>query len=548
MSKHKKTIVKNPKQQFSLDGYVGLPYLRVSSKRQEIEGTGLQSQEKRCLMELSNIGIPHEKSFFDSYTGGGDFMNRPAMRSLLAYVDAHPHKKFVVIFDDLKRFARDTEFHLKLRLAFKNRGIVPKCLNYNFDDSPEGMFVETVLAASNELERKQNARQVVQKQKARLEAGYRAFPSVKGYTRVKDPIHGKIDIQNELAIYVKEALEGFASMRFVHKIDGAKFLQEKGVISKKQNADKAISTFDKMLREVFYAGYIEYEPWEVNRRVGHHKSLIGLDTFNKNQNRLIKNAVSFTRQDIREGFELRGLINCAYCNKKYTGGPSTGRSGKKYNLYKCPTVGCERYGKSISTKIVHTHFEDLLKNIKPCEEIIDLAKSVFEEVWNEEIKNRSSLHSSIIKHKNDLENDISTFTDRISKAVETGASELVIKQYEKQIHKIATELEDLEENISLAYDYSIPYRTASEEVLGVLKSPYAVWKNYNPAQKQRFFSFIFETNLIYSKEEGYRTPSYSLPIRIFEEISTSKPLDVELGGIEPPCRKCVPRNLHVYFV
>jgi len=537
MSKHRKTIIMSSKEiPSSLAGYVGLPYLRVSSKRQEIEGTGLQSQEKRCLMELSNMGIPHEKSFFDSYTGGGDFMNRPAMRSLLGYVDAHPHKKFVVIFDDLKRFARDTEFHLKLRLAFKNRGIIPKCLNYNFDDSPEGMFVETVLAASNELERKQNARQVVQKQKARLEAGYRAFPSVKGYTRIKDPIHGKIDTQNEFAIYVKEALEGFASMRFVHKIDGAKFLQEKGVISKKQNADKAISTFDKMLREIFYAGYIEYEPWEVSRRIGHHKSLITIDTFNKNQNRLAKNSVSFIRQDIREGFELRGLIDCASCGEKYTGAPSTGRGGKKHNYYKCANKKCELYGKSIKTEDVHSHFEELLKKIKPCDEVVDLAKTIFEEVWSEEMKNRSTLQDTLVQHKNRLESEISNFTDRISKAIETGTSEIVIKQYEKQIEKIAFDLEEVEEKISITYDYSIPYGTASEEVLNVLKSPYAVWKNYNIVQKQRFFFFIFESNLVYSKTAGYGTVNYSLPIRIFEEMSTSKPVDVEVGGIEPPSK------------
>jgi site-specific DNA recombinase len=270
---------KNTKTELSLEGYFGLPYLRVSSKRQEIEGTGLQSQEKRCLIGLDNLGVVLEKSFFDSFTGGGDFMNRPAMRDLLAHIDNNPHKKYVVIFDDLKRFARDTEFHLKLRIAFKNRGVVLKCLNYNFEDTPEGMFVETVLAASNELERKQNARQVIQKQKARLESGYRAFTAPLGYSKQKDPKHGKLDVPNIDAEYIKEALEGFASMRFVHKIDAVKFLQGKEVISLKQGADKGTATFDKMLKEVFYAGYIEYKPWEVLRREGHHQAIISLETF-----------------------------------------------------------------------------------------------------------------------------------------------------------------------------------------------------------------------------------------------------------------------------
>ena len=35
--------------------------------------------------------------------------------ALLAYMDARPGERFVGIFDDLKRYARDTEFHLRLR-------------------------------------------------------------------------------------------------------------------------------------------------------------------------------------------------------------------------------------------------------------------------------------------------------------------------------------------------------------------------------------------------------------------------------------------------
>jgi hypothetical protein len=71
----------------------------------------------------------------------------------------------------------------------------------------------------------------------------------------------------------------------------------------------------------------------------------------------------------------------------------------------------------------------------------------------------------------------------------------------------------------------------------VLKNPYSAWKNYSVRQKQRFFSFIFEENLLYSKAEGYRTPLYTLPLRIFESLNGSKAGEVEVGGIEPPSEK-----------
>jgi DNA invertase Pin-like site-specific DNA recombinase len=168
---------------------VGLVYARVSSKKQETEGHGKEGQEGRCKADLASIKVPFEKSFLDTFTGAGDFMKRPDMRALLAHIDAHPHKKYVVVFDDLKRFARDVEFHFKLRSAFRARDVVLRCLNYNFQDSDEGWFAELVSAGSAELERRQNRRQVIQKTKARLEQGYYPFNAKKGYDFIKDPVY-----------------------------------------------------------------------------------------------------------------------------------------------------------------------------------------------------------------------------------------------------------------------------------------------------------------------------------------------------------------------
>jgi len=94
------------------------------------------------------------------------------MVHLLSFLDAQPNETFTVIFDDLKRFARDTRFHLDLRDAFRQRGARIECLNFKFDETPEGEFIETIMAAQGALERKQNGRQVAQKMKARMQSGY----------------------------------------------------------------------------------------------------------------------------------------------------------------------------------------------------------------------------------------------------------------------------------------------------------------------------------------------------------------------------------------
>lgn len=152
----------------NLEGAKAVIYCRVSSTKQKLEGSGLDSQEHRCRQYADAKGYEVEAVFPDDASGGGDFMNRPGMVALLSYLDAQPNKNYVIIFDDLKRFARDTEFHIKLRREFQTRGARIECLNFKLDDSPEGKFVETIFAAQGELEREQNRRQVIQKMKARV--------------------------------------------------------------------------------------------------------------------------------------------------------------------------------------------------------------------------------------------------------------------------------------------------------------------------------------------------------------------------------------------
>src|SRR6056297_2439985 len=121
-------------------------YCRVSSTKQKTEGGGLDSQEHRCRQYAELKGYQVDAVFPDDASGGGDFINRPGMVALLSYLDAQPDKEYVVIFDDLKRFARDTEFHIKLRREFQTRGARIECLNFKHDDTPEGKFVETIFA------------------------------------------------------------------------------------------------------------------------------------------------------------------------------------------------------------------------------------------------------------------------------------------------------------------------------------------------------------------------------------------------------------------
>jgi len=272
-------------KRLKIDDYdFALSYCRVSSKKQELEGSGLDSQETRNQQLAGYNNLTIEKVFRDTYSGGGDFMKRPAMRELIEYLDNHPHRKYVIIFDDLKRFARDTKFHFELRSALAARFALPLCANFVFTDTPEGEYFETIVAAGSELERKQNRRQVIDKQKACLERGYWPFRSLYGYTKIKTAL-GKVDEANEKNKYIKELFEGFYSGRFQQFIDGARFLKETGVLRKAEDF-RYIRTVQKILEEPFYAGFVEFPAWEVERRKGIHIETVSPELFEAVQKKI----------------------------------------------------------------------------------------------------------------------------------------------------------------------------------------------------------------------------------------------------------------------
>lgn len=356
-----------------------LIYCRVSSKKQKDEGSGLDGQEHRCREHADKFGLEVEAVFPDNVTGGGDFMKRPGMVALLAYLDAQTDKRYVVIFDDLKRLARDAEFYRKLRREFISRNALVYCLNFKIEDTPEGKFFETIIAAQGELEREQNGRQVRQKMKARIEQGYAVFRAPTGLKYVEVKRGGKELFRDEpTASIVQEALEGFACGRFETQSEVKRFLEGQPDFPKDMpNGEIRAFKVTRMLKHCAYAGYVEARFWKISRRKGNHDGLISYKTYDKIQKRLTDKAYAPARKDINEDFPLRGFVSCADCEKPLRSGWSKGKY-KKYPYYLCQTKTCESYGKSLRRDDVERKFEAVLKNLCPSQNTFGLARTMIE--------------------------------------------------------------------------------------------------------------------------------------------------------------------------
>jgi len=490
-------------------------YARVSSIAQETEGHGLKSQETRCREYAASKGYDVSAVFPDTISGGGDFMKRPGMVALLSFLDAQPDTRFVVIFDDLKRFARDTRFHLDLREAFRRRGASIECLNFKFDDTPEGEFIETIMAAQGALERKQNGRQVAQKMKARMQNGYWIHNPPIGYRYQTVRGHGKLLVPNPpFDAIIKEAFEGYACGRFHTQADVLRFFENQPEFPRNKDGIIRSKRVVDILTQPVYTGHICSETYGINWLKGQHQPLVSIETFEKVQERRQSATYAPKRMDIGRDFALRGFACCDGCNAPLRSSWSKGKY-KQYAYYLCQTKGCESYGKSIPRDVLENDVGALIKTLQPTKPLLALATKMFNDAWNARVMQAQDKITKAKQQLADADKQIDALLDRI---VGTTNSR-VIKAYEQKISEIERSKAGFTE---VAANHS-PNPGRLEELLELslrfIASPWKLWETGDITIRRTVIKLAFAGRLNYCRNEGARTPNLALPFKALGVLS-----------------------------
>lgn len=492
------------------DIFIALIYTRVSSITQKTNGSGNESQETRCRENAKYNNWVVERVFEDAFTGAGDFMNRPAMRELIKHIQNNSNKRYVVIFDDLKRLSRDTGAFLGLVSLFKALNVKLECLNYKFEDTPEGEFVATILAAQGQLERKQNARQVVQKTEAHLINGDWPYKPPAGYIAVKVPTQKiKVCVSNgEKGKGIKEGITGFLNGRFKTVTDLANHLGENKFIA---NTTKN-ARFDKtkaILRNIFYAGYIHRPEKGVNMVRGKQEIMISLEDYHKVQEKLKKEERGEKCYQVyRDEYELRQIARCSSCSKKLISYKAKGRT-KYYNYYMCKTVGCAYRNKNIATEDVHNHLYRLLHMLEANDKIIGLGVEAYNRAIARVMSMKKINAEDIEKEILDIDVQTNVLVDNIAKLT----SAIAIRGIEAKIEELDVRKKILTEREAKVYTANEKSRTALSEMTDFLKNPYKIWNICNIQQKRTLYKYIFSEDFYYDHKNQGRTilpsPLYS---------------------------------------
>ncbi len=506
-----------------------LIYCRVSSERQVKEGHGLDSQEKRCKDRADAKGYPFVAAFRDEGVSGG-LLERPGMKALLAYLDDHPTEHFVVLIDDLSRLARDVTVHLRLRLELKARGAELECLNLDLDKTEEGEFVELVMAGTNQLFRKQNRRQVIQKMKARMEMGCWPLCLPPGLKYVKTEAYGKVPMPDEpLASIFKEAIEGYRDGLLLTLDEVRRFILDKykvyGVARR-----LSLRGVNDILTKFLYTGLVKYEPWGVTLREGKGKGFITLETYEIVQEILAGKRKPRLRNDYNADFPARGVVACAGCGRPLTASWNTGRN-KRYPNYWCKTAGCQYRYKTIAKGTLEGEFATLLKSEELPAGAFDLAADVLLDVWGQKKQEGMAVREQKLKQEAEYDGLLTNLTARVAKTADDG----LVANYEKEIKTLLDKKTALGDGAKVQRYTDEQFGTASRRVMDTLKDPLGMWNSDEYEDKRVVAEMYFDERPKYDYVSGFGTASLALPIAIIHDSGGQKERLVEMEGVEPSC-------------
>jgi site-specific DNA recombinase len=166
-------------------------YARVSSLDQADNGTSLESQATACQKYAEQNGYSVVETFKESKSGAS--LDRPLLDRVREMVRIG--ETDAVIFFALDRLSRDETDMLILAREWKKRGVEMKCATVALEDTPQGQFMLTLLAAVGKLERATIMERTMRGKKTTAKAGKipGATLTPLGYSYVKGQGRYEID-------------------------------------------------------------------------------------------------------------------------------------------------------------------------------------------------------------------------------------------------------------------------------------------------------------------------------------------------------------------
>ncbi|MGD9473174.1 MAG: hypothetical protein AB7G24_07790 [Novosphingobium sp.] len=219
---------------------------------------------------------------------------------------------------------------------------------------------------------------------------------------------------------------------------------------------------------------------------------------------------------------------CSCCHQPLTANWSKGRSST-YPYYLCRHRGCPENGKSIPRSRIEGEFEELLTQLAPSPQLLKLAAHLFRDLWDQKIAAGKDRKRALKAQLSQIERKIEQLLDLLIESDRATDTEMFKKRMREQEQQKAL----VEDKIARCGTPLAPFDESFRTALDFIGNPQKMWDSDHLEDKRALLKLAFSGNLIYARNEGFRTADFSFPFKVLGEEKPSEKLMVRPTGFEP---------------
>jgi site-specific DNA recombinase len=493
-------------------------YVRVSTGEQGEGPLNLSSQEKTCR----NLCAMKGYNVFKVFVAAGESArtkDRPTFQEMLSFCKQHRREVDCVVVQDLSRFARNNSDQALCIAELKKHGIkLYSVFEQNIGDTAAGKLAANIHGTFNQYFSDALSEKMKERMEASAASGRFPWPAPVGYLNVKGSPN--IVPDPERAPLIARAFELVAAGH--KRADVLKTINDAGLRTKQGNRLSG-QTFHALLHKPIYVGWI-CPPSMPVRVKGLHQPLVSEDLFNAVQQILSGKKPVVVRKAYNADFPLKVLVKCAVCGTGLTGGMCKGRT-KSYAHYWCRRMHCRAV--KTTKQNLETIFIDLLKKLRPRDEVISSFPKIAERVFAEQ--------------QAGTEANTKQLTARLEKAKHLKSALLTAKlsgevtqdDYEQARAELAVEITGLEQQLQAAHATAITLDGFMRFVELSLSDIAKAWQLAEAEKRQTVQTLLFEDGLAYDQKSNSLNHPNSCLFSVLEQISTDNLLLASPTGFEP---------------
>lgn len=467
-------------------------YVRVSSDEQ-VKGYSLDGQRQACIAFGKKLGYRILGVFRDEGETA-TATERPQFQEMLNKCEESRIDAIIVWHTD--RFARMETDHFMVKDKLSKQGTALLSVSQPMlDESPEGKFLDTILAGVNAYYSRDLGRKTKKGLNQKWEQGGWPSAAPPGYRNIRsDKDKGEIEVNPVTGPIIKEGLESFATGNYTI-VTLQKWLHERGIRSR---TGKVISfaVVHNMLRNPFYYGLMR---WDKKEQMGTFEPLISEEIFRLNQYILVKHRGFMIRQR-KHDFLLSSFAFCSHCGYRYVAewhfnAKKFASRGGKIGYYHC--AHCRKFGNRLKNVEI-SKLEDLVAEKFT---MLEFSPEFIAEVTRQAREYFESQRGIIEKQKQAIMNQQKGLAEKRDKLEDMLLDNTVSRDTFKRKHMVLeSQISALDERIAeLDRKRQIDVNFI-DEVLAVTRNIYEAYRAAPDFLKRHYLRFFFEQFFIKGEE------------------------------------------------